>query len=109
MKIATFLFLTFFTLNFTQTRDSQKINSAKQKVENQIKSGEAKFISFGIAMKDFNQFKEKYGVGLKTEGCVITSTLSKKAIQNNKILAKYLTAKYGNSWQKDLPFEIYGL
>ncbi|MBC7555437.1 MAG: hypothetical protein H7195_00560 [Chryseobacterium sp.] len=96
MKILSFLFLTVFSLNFAQTKSSTKDN-LKEKVENELKSGDAQFISFGIAMKDFKKFKEKIGVGLKTGGCLVTSTLSKKAIKNNKNLAKYLSEKYGEN------------
>ena len=78
-------------------------------IENLIKSGEAKFISFGIADQDFQKFKEKYGIDLKTEGCVIDSFSSKRAKQNNTLLAKYLTKKYGETWKKDLPFTPFGL
>ena len=94
--------------------ESLKINldrniATLENIETQIKSGNAKFISFGIASQDFRKFKEKYGVDLKTEGCVIDTSSAKKAKQNNTFLAKYLTQKYGETWTKDLPFKLFGL
>ncbi|WP_417430294.1 hypothetical protein [Halpernia sp.] len=113
MKILSLLLITFFTLNFAQNKNESKVDSSKknhsENIENLIKSGKAKFISFGIALQDFKKFQKKYGVGVKNEGCVITSTLSKIATENNTILAKYLTKKYGNSWKSDLPFLPFGL
>ena len=88
----------------------QNLNTVTEKnIESLINSDSAKFISFGIADQDFRKFKEKYGVDLKIEGCVLTSTLSKKAKENNTFLANYLTEKYGENWKKDLPFVPFGL
>jgi hypothetical protein len=78
-------------------------------IENLVKSGNAKFISFGIANQNFEKFREKYGIDLKTEGCVIDSSSSKKAKKNNTFLSEYLTKKYGETWKKDLPLKPFGL
>lgn len=113
MKILHLLLFTFFTLNFAQKKEDLKPSSQKQitseNIESKIKSGEAKFISFGIAIQDFTKFQKKYKIGLETQGCVITPALSKIATENNTTLANYLTKKYGNSWRNDLPFLPFGL
>ena len=83
--------------------------ATEENIENQIKYGKAKFISFGIADQDFRKFKEKYGIDLQTEGCVIDSFSSKRAKLNNTFLAQYLTNKYGEAWKKDLPSKPFGL
>ena len=108
MKILTFLFLTVFTLNFAQTKSSTKDN-LKEKVENELKSGDAKFIAFGFAMPNSDAFKKKYGVGLKSNGCVVSKPSSDIAKENNMIIAVYLTKKYGYTWIEDLPYVPFGL
>jgi len=67
------------------------------------------FIQFGIMSKKHDQFKEKYGVHVVYENCVITAYMSEKAKKNNQEVAQYLTSKYGESWKKDLEIIPYGL
>lgn len=67
------------------------------------------FLQFGIMSKKHDKFKEKYGVHVVYENCVITSYMSEKAKKNNQQVAHYLTEKYGESWKKDLEFIPYGL
>ena len=74
-----------------------------------LKSGNAKFIQFGLISGNANTFKEKYGIGVQYENCVITPFLQEKATVNNQILAKYLTEKFGETWKNDLEFLPLGL
>ncbi|OCK51337.1 hypothetical protein BA768_16845 [Chryseobacterium sp. CBo1] len=67
------------------------------------------FIQFGIMSRNHDQFKNKYGVGVVYENCVITTYMSEKAKKNNHEVARYLTEKYGESWKKDLEIIPYGL
>ena len=67
------------------------------------------FLQFGIMSRKHDKFKEKYGVHVVYENCVITSYMSDKAKKNNQEVARYLTEKYGDSWKKDLEIIPYGL
>lgn len=67
------------------------------------------FIQFGIMSRNHNSFKEKYGVNVLYENCVITPFMSEKAKKNNQEVAQYLNKKYGESWKKDLEIIPYGL
>lgn len=67
------------------------------------------FLQFGIMSRNHDQFKDKYGVGVVYENCVITTYMSEKAKKNNQEVARYLTGKYGESWKKDLEIIPYGL
>ena len=78
-------------------------------VAEMLKSGKAKFIQFGLVSGNANTFKEKYGIGVQFENCVITPFLLEKATLNNQILAKHLTEKFGETWKNDLGFLPLGL
>ncbi|MCD1118616.1 FEKKY domain-containing protein [Chryseobacterium turcicum] len=67
------------------------------------------FVQFGIMSRNHDSFKQKYGVHIVYENCVITSFMSEKAKKNNQEVAQYLTKKYGESWKKDLEIIPYGL
>ncbi|MBM7421673.1 MULTISPECIES: hypothetical protein [Chryseobacterium] len=67
------------------------------------------FIQFGIMSRNHDSFKEKYGVYVVYENCVITPFMSEKAKKNNQEISQYLTKKYGESWKKDLEIIPYGL
>lgn len=67
------------------------------------------FIQFGIMSKNHEGFKKKYGTAVRYQNCVISKYLSEKARENNRLVAKNLTEKYGNEWRKDLGFIPYGL
>lgn len=67
------------------------------------------FQQFGIMSRSHESFKEKYGVNVIYENCVITPYMSEKAKKNNQKVAYYLTKKYGESWKKDLEIIPYGL
>ena len=78
-------------------------------VAEMLKSGKAKFIQFGLVSGNANTFKEKYGIGVQFENCVINPFLLEKATLNNQILAKHLTEKFGETWKNDLGFLPLGL
>ncbi|WP_050377258.1 hypothetical protein [Chryseobacterium sp. Hurlbut01] len=67
------------------------------------------FIQFGIMSRNHLEFKKKYNVEVMYENCVITKYMSEKAKENNKLVAKILTEKYGDSWKQDLGFIPHGL
>ena len=77
--------------------------------ETLLKAKNLQFIQFGIATQNHKNFTEKYGIKILYEGCVITPFLSEKATLNNKLIAEYLTKKYGENWKKDLGFLPFGL
>lgn len=91
---------------------AQKNKSTSTKVTSE-KSGNQehlpRFMQFGIMSKDHETFKKKYGITVNYQNCVISEYLAQKARENNKLVAKILTEKYGNTWKKDLGFIPYGL
>lgn len=93
-------------------KDSNNITNSyanSGNIQDLVKSNKAQFIVFGIVSEDYTEFKEKYGVGVKTENCVITSYLSKVARENNEIVAQYLNENFGTSWKEDLKIIPFGL
>ncbi len=98
-----------------QIREKIDLNSAdyhfasEKNIENLVKNQNANFINFGLGMQNFTDFKKKYGIGNKNQGCVISGYLGENATRNNQFLAAYLDEKYGLDWRKDLPFTPYGL
>lgn len=85
------------------------IGIPEENTENLLKNKNATFINFGLEMQDFTDFKKKYGIGNKNQGCVISGSLGKRATKNNQLIAEYLDKKYGKIWREDLPFLPYGL
>ena len=75
---------------------------------NLVKNKTAAFIQFGFAGIDGRKFKEKYGIDVHNKGCLVSPEASRNAMENNKVLVKYLNTKYGESWKKDLGFTPYG-
>ena len=67
------------------------------------------FLQFGIMSRNHDSFKQKYGVHVIYENCVITPFMSEKAKKNNQEVAQYLNKKYGETWKKDLELVPYGL
>lgn len=67
------------------------------------------FIQFGIMSKNHENFRTKYKTDIVYENCVISPTISQKARENNRALAKNLTDQYGEIWKKDLGIIPYGL
>lgn len=83
--------------------------ASEENIQDLLKKQNANFINFGLGMQNFTDFKKKYGIGNKNQGCVISESLSKNATRNNQFLAEYLDKKYGEAWRKDLPFLPLGL
>lgn len=88
-------------LETKKANDSKKVSDKNEKAKY--------FLQFGIMSKKHDRFKEKYGVHVVYENCVITAYMSEKAKKNNQEVAQYLTSKYGESWKKDLEIIPYGL
>lgn len=81
----------------------------EENIGKQLENGTANFINFGLGMQDFSEFKKKYGVGNKNQGCVISGNAGSDATKNNQFISAYLEKKYGEVWRKDLPFLPFGL
>ncbi|MCX8534597.1 FEKKY domain-containing protein [Chryseobacterium luquanense] len=104
--------ITFSTFIYSQNYEPVILEVKKGNENKNVsdKNEKAKyFIQFGIMSKKHDQFKEKYGVQVVYENCVITAYMSEKAKKNNQEVAQYLTGKYGDSWKKDLKITPYGL
>ena len=87
-------------------------NLTDEQIERRISTGNLNFISHGIdnsIPKEFSNFKEKYGIGLIKENCVIDPISFKKATENNIMIADYLNKKYGEDWLKELPTKPLGI
>lgn len=80
-----------------------------ENIKNLVENNSAEFIIFGIVSEDDTNFKEKYGIGVKAENCVITPYLSNLAKENNKTIANYLNKNFGTSWKADLKITPFGL
>lgn len=83
-----------------------------KQIEQQIEDGTLNFIMHGIESsipKEYVAFKEKYGIGLIIENCVIDPLSFKKARMNNQIIFDFLNKKYGNEWQTELKTKPLGL
>lgn len=105
------LFLSI-TLHAQQKNDGYQLSgfaNEKDSVEVLMKNKAAHFIQFGITSHNHEDFKQKYGVDIVYQNCVISPFISKLAKNNNKIIATYLTEKYGETWKKDLEVIPYGL
>lgn len=116
MNIFTTASLLIFTLTSVSISAQQYepvILEAKKGNEKQNTSDKKEklkyFLQFGIMSRTHDSFKEKYGVHVVYENCVITPFMSEKAKKNNQEVAQYLTKKYGESWKKDLEITPYGL
>ena len=84
-------------------KGNEKQNAAAKKEEMKY------FLQFGIMSRNHDSFKQKYGINILYENCVITPYMSEKARKNNQEVAQYLTTKYGENWKKDLEIIPYGL
>jgi hypothetical protein len=87
-------------------------NLTDEQIEERISTGNLNFITHGIdnsIPKEFSAFKEKYGIGLIKENCVIDPISFKKATENNIMIADYLNKKYGADWLKELPTKPFGI
>lgn len=105
--------LTFSTLIFAQKKTKGKTLHLKPSTENRTivlaNENSPHFMQFGIMSRNHEEFRKKYGIAVIYQNCVISQFLSQKAKENNKLVAKELTEKYGDNWRKDLGFIPYGL
>lgn len=83
-----------------------------EQIEQRIENGTLNFIMHGIDSsipKEYVEFKEKYGVGLTKENCVIDPLSFKKATENNQMIFDFLNKKYGTEWQSELKTKPFGI
>lgn len=59
--------------------------------------------------QEYVVFKEKYGIGLINEGCLIGVFSISDIAKNNQKVAAYLNEKYGKEWIKELSEKPFGL
>lgn len=87
------------------------INLTDEQIERRIADGNLNFIVHGMDSsipKEYVEFKEKYGVGLIKENCVIDPLSFKRATENNQMISDYLNKKYEEKWLKELPTKSFG-
>lgn len=105
--------VTFSTLIFAQKRTKDKSLHIKTGTDNNATvladENSPHFMQFGIMYRNHEEFRKKYGIAVIYQNCVISQFISQKAKENNKLVAKELTEKHGDSWRKDLGFIPYGL
>jgi hypothetical protein len=83
-----------------------------EQIEKQIADGTLNFIMHGIdgsIPEDYVKFKEKYGIGLIKENCVVDPWSFKKATENNQMIVDFLNKKYGANWLKELKTKPFGI
>ena len=83
-----------------------------EQIEQRIENGTLNFIMHGIDSsipKEYLEFKEKYGIGLVKENCVIDPLSFKKATENNQMIFDFLNKKYGTEWQAELKTKPFGI
>ena len=83
-----------------------------EQIEDRILNGTLNFIMNGIDSsipEEYVRFKEKYGIGLVKENCVIDPISFKKTIENNEMIFDYLNRKYGAKWQSELKTKPFGI
>lgn len=74
-----------------------------------LEENRATFVIFGMVSNDYSDFENKYGIKVKTENCVISPGISKKARVNNQLIAQHLNEKFTNAWKDDLKIIPFGL
>jgi hypothetical protein len=108
-----FSLIIFSSISISAQEYNPVILEAKKGNENHNASNKNEkvkyFMQFGIMSRNHDSFKQKYGVHVLYENCVITPFMSEKAKKNNQEVAQYLNKKYGESWKKDLEIIPYGL
>lgn len=83
-----------------------------EQIEDRITQGTLNFIMNGIDSsipEEYVKFKEKYGIGLIKENCVIDPISLKKTRENNEMIFDYLNRKYGTEWIKELKTKPFGI
>ncbi|GHB28003.1 FEKKY domain-containing protein [Mongoliitalea lutea] len=89
-----------------------EIELSDEQIEQKIAEGSLNFIMHGLDSsipENYLNFKEKYGVGLIKENCVIDPLSFKRASENNQLIVNYLTNKYGEEWLADLNEKPFGV
>jgi hypothetical protein len=87
-------------------------NLTDEQIEKKISEGTLNFIMHGIDSsipEEYVRFKEKYGIGLIKENCVVDPLSFKKARENNQMIFDYLNKKYGTDWLNELPTKPFGI
>lgn len=82
-----------------------------QVILEKINTKKLNFIIHGInnnTTENYSEFMEKFGIGFKTENCVVDPISFKKATENNKRIIEYLNKTYGKDWIKELPTKPFG-
>lgn len=89
-----------------------EVELTDEQIEQKIAEGSLNFIMHGLDAaipENYLNFKEKYGIGLIKENCVIDPLSFKKASENNQLIVNYLTKKYGEEWLADLNEKPFGV
>lgn len=87
-------------------------NLTDEQIEKRISQGTLNFIMHGIDSsipEEYVRFKEKYGIGLIKENCVIDPLSFKKTRENNQMIFDYLNKKYGTDWLNELLTKPFGI
>jgi hypothetical protein len=87
-------------------------NLTDEQIEKRISQGTLNFIMHEINSsipEEYVRFKEKYGIGLIKENCVIDPLSFKKTRENNQMIFDYLNKKYGTDWLNELPTKPFGI
>jgi hypothetical protein len=89
-----------------------EVNLTDEQIEKRISNGTLNFIIHSIESSipnDYVAFKEKYGIGLIKENCVIDPLSFKKAKDNNLMIFDYLNRKYDAEWINHLKEKPLGI
>lgn len=81
-------------------------------IEERIADGQINFIMHGIDANipvEYIAFKEKYGIGLIKENCLVDPLSFKKATEYNQMIFDFLNNKYGFDWINELKAKPFGL
>ncbi len=91
--------------------DYADLKMTDQVILEKINTKKLNFIIHGINNKtpeNYSEFIEKFGIGFKTENCVVDPISFKKATENNKRIIEYLDKTYEKNWIKELPTKPFG-
>ncbi len=91
--------------------DYADLKMTDQVILEKINNKKLNFIIHGInnnTPENYSEFLEKFGIGFKTENCVVDPISYKKTTENNKRIIEYLDKTYGKDWIKELPTKPFG-
>jgi len=83
-----------------------------EQIDQRIAEGTINFIMHGIDSlipEEYLKFKEKYGIGLVKQNCIIDPLSFKKTSEYNQMICDYLNNKYGTDWQSELNTKPFGV